>query len=98
MRGRNFEDSIVLISEAQNLDEDQVKLLIGRIGNGSRIFFDGSLKQIDSTIFKNKNGLKLLLNISKSEEFSKFFSVVRLEQIERSKTAQIADYLDVISS
>ena len=96
MRGRNFTDSIVLVSEAQNLDEDQVKLLIGRIGEGSRIFFDGSLKQIDSEIFKNNNGLKLLLNIANNEKISKYFSVVKLEMIERSKTAQIADYLDEV--
>lgn len=94
MRGRNFEDSIVLVSEAQNLEEDQVKLLIGRIGNGSRIFFDGSLKQIDSEIFKNKNGLRLLFNIANHPTFCKKFSVVKLEKIERSETAQIADYLD----
>lgn len=94
MRGRNFEDSIVLVSEAQNLEEDQVKLLIGRIGEGSRIFFDGSLKQIDSEIFKNKNGLRLLLNVANHPEFSKKFSVVKLEKIERSETARIADFLD----
>lgn len=94
MRGRNFTDSIVLVSEAQNLEEDQIKLLIGRIGEGSRIFFDGSLKQIDSEIFKNKNGLRLLLNIANHPQFSKKFSVVKLERIERSETAQIADFLD----
>lgn len=97
MRGRNFTDSIVLVSEAQNLDEDQIKLLIGRMGENSRIFFDGSLKQVDSEIFKNKSGLRLLLNIANHPQFSKKFSVVKLEQIERSETAQIADFLDEFS-
>ena len=94
MRGRNFEDSIVLVSEAQNLDEEQVKLLIGRIGNGSRILFDGSLKQVDSQLFKNKSGLKMLLHISEHETYSKKFATVKLKKVERSETAQIADYLD----
>lgn len=94
MRGRNFEDSLVIVNEAQNLDEDQVKLLIGRIGEHSRILFDGSLKQVDSTIFRNKSGLKLLLTISNHPEYSKKFATVKLRTVERSKTAQIADYLD----
>jgi len=94
IRGRNFENSIILVNEAQNLDFDHIKLLIGRVGEKSRIFFDGSLKQIDSDIFKNKNGLKLLLNLAKSPNYSKLFSTVRLQTVERSITAQVAEYLD----
>lgn len=94
MRGRNFDDTIVLVNEAQNLDEEQVKLLIGRVGEGSRIFFDGSLQQVDSSIFKNKSGLKLLLAISNHPKYSKKFATVKLKKVERSETAQIADYLD----
>ena len=44
MRGRNFDDTIILVNEAQNLDADHVKLLIGRVGEKSRLFFDGSLQ------------------------------------------------------
>ena len=32
IRGRNFENSIILVNEAQNLDFDHIKLLIGRVG------------------------------------------------------------------
>ena len=95
LRGRNFEDSIVIVNEAQNLDSDHVKLLLGRIGNNSRIFFDGSTHQIDSDIFKNKNGLKTLLNVSESP-YKDLFATVELKSIERSRTARIADYLDSI--
>lgn len=97
IRGRSFEDSIIIVNEAQNLTEDHIKLLIGRCGQGSRIFFDGDLRQSDSAVFKNKNGLKLLLKLSNSEKFAELFGTVRLEKIERSKTAQAADYLDEIT-
>lgn len=97
IRGRSFEDSIIIINEAQNLTEDHIKLLIGRCGKGSRIFFDGDMRQADSAIFKNKNGLKLLLKLSNSDEFAEIFGTVRLEKIERSRTAQAADYLDEIT-
>ncbi len=96
MRGRNFDNSIILVNEAQNLDENHVKLLIGRVGKNSRIFFDGSLQQIDSDIFKNRNGLRSILQLANSP-YAENFATVRLTKVERSKTAQIADYLDELS-
>lgn len=96
IRGRSFQDSIVIVNEAQNLTEDHIKLLIARCGEGTRIFFDGDIHQADSNLFKNKNGLKLLLNLSKSSIYSKIFGAVRLTTIERSLTANAAEYLDNI--
>ena len=96
MRGRNFKNCIILVNEAQNLTEEHIKLLVGRCAEGSRIFFDGDIKQVDSYVFKNKNGLKLLLNLADSEKFSKIFGVVTLDTIERSLVAQASDYLDNI--
>ena len=93
-RGRNFENSILLINEAQNLTEEHVKLLIARCGEGTRIFFDGDIKQADANIFRQKSGLKLLTKLRFSEEFAPLFSAVKLEHIERSKTAQAAAFLD----
>ena len=95
-RGRNIEDSIILVNEAQNLTEEHIKLLIGRCGKGARIFFDGDIKQADSNIFRQKSGLKLLTKLRFSEEYGDLFSAVKLKTIERSKTAQAAQFLDEI--
>lgn len=94
IRGRSFNHSIIIVNEAQNLTEDHIKLLIARCGEGTRIFFDGDLKQADSQLFRNKSGLKLLLTLRKSPTFNKMFSTVKLKAIERSKTAQAARFLD----
>ena len=94
IRGRSFQDSIIIINEAQNLTEEHIKLLIGRVGEGSRIFFDGDLKQADSAVFRNRNGLQLLLNLRKSPIYSKIFATVQMKLTERSLTAQAASYLD----
>ena len=96
IRGRSFTDSIVIVNESQNLTEDHIKLLIGRCGDGTRIFFDGDIKQADSQLFRNKNGLNLLLNLYKSPIYSKMFAAVQLKTTERSNTAQAADYLNSI--
>ena len=95
LRGRNFDDTIIIVNEAQNLDSDHIKLLIGRVGNNSRIFFDGSQKQVDSELFKNKSGIRALLNIVDSP-YKDLFTTVTLKDIERSRTAQIADFLDLL--
>lgn len=94
MRGRSFNNSIVLINEAQNLTTEHIKLLIARCGENTRIFFDGDVKQSDSFVFKNKSGLKLLLHLSKSPDYAHIFGTVRLNSIERSQTAQASAYLD----
>lgn len=97
IRGRSFTDSIVIVNEAQNLTEEHIKLLIARIGEGSRIFFDGDYKQTDSAIFRNKNGLKLLLKLARSPIYAKLFAAIKLETTERSQTAQAAAYLDFLT-
>jgi PhoH-like ATPase len=96
IRGRNFTNSIVIVSEAENLTEEHIKLLVGRCGEGTRIFFDGDIHQADSAIFKDRNGLQLLLELHKSPELSRIFSTVQLVTIERSIVAAAADYLDKI--
>lgn len=94
IRGRNFTNAIVIVSEAENLTEEHIKLLIGRCGDNTRIFFDGDIPQADSAIFKDRNGLKLLLQLHNSEIYSRIFSTVHLVTIERSIVAAAADYLD----
>lgn len=95
-RGRNLANSIILVSEAQNLTENHVKLLLGRCAEGSRIFFDGDIKQSDKQIFREESGLQLLDKLSESEEFAKIFSKITLKSVERSDTARASQYLDEI--
>ena len=95
-RGRNFTNSIILVNEAQNLTDKHIKLLIGRCGEGSRIFFDGDIKQADNDIFRDRSGLTLLTSLKNSSTFSRIFGEVKLYNIERSLTAQASTYLDEI--
>lgn len=97
IRGRSFQNAIIIVNEAQNLTEDHIKLLIARCGEGTRIFFDGDYKQADSAVFRNKNGLKLLLNLKDSPVYSKIFATVHLKTIERSLTAQASNFLDELT-
>lgn len=92
-RGRNLENTLVWVSESQNLTEEHILLLLGRIGQNTRIFFDGDIKQADKNIFKSRSGLQLLNKIAKTDK-SNLFGHVRLKEIERSEVAKLADLLD----
>lgn len=91
IRGRSFENSIVICSEAENLTKQHVQLLIGRIGKGSSLWLDGDFKQVDSKIFEENNGLNIAIDKLKG---NKLFGYVNLEKSERSATAALADLLD----
>lgn len=50
MRGMTYENSIVIIDEAQNLTLDQMRMVITRLGQGSKMIFTGDLSQSDLPI------------------------------------------------
>ena len=58
MRGRTFRDSIVIADEMQNSSINQMKMLLTRIGQNSKIIITGDLMQCDIDTLNNDNGLK----------------------------------------
>lgn len=95
-RGRNLDNCIIFVSESQNLTVDHVKLLLGRVGQNTRIIFDGDVKQADKKSFEKNNGLNLLKQLSRTEG-QYLFSMVTLKSVERSTVAQLADVLDKLN-
>jgi phosphate starvation-inducible protein PhoH and related proteins len=47
MRGRTMENAFIILDEAQNATKEQIKMFLTRMGNGSKIFVNGDLMQID---------------------------------------------------
>lgn len=64
MRGRTFLDSFVIVDEAQNCTNDQMEMIVSRLGIRSKMVVCGDTQQVD---LKNKNesGFKFLLSIAK---------------------------------
>lgn len=58
MRGSTFDNSIVLLDEAQNTDIEQMKMLLTRIGDNSKLFISGDTNQTD---LRGNNGLAWLV-------------------------------------
>lgn len=90
IRGRDIKNTIIYVSEAENLTKEHVQLLIGRVGEGSALWMNGDFKQTDSALFRNNNGL--LSTVQKLAGHEKF-GYVQLQKTERSETAAMADLL-----
>lgn len=91
IRGRDIKNTIIYVSEAENLTKEHVQLLIGRVGIGSALWMNGDFRQTDSPVFRMNNGL--LSAVQKLAGHEKF-GYVQLQKTERSETAAMADMLD----
>lgn len=92
LRGRNLENSIVWVSEAQNLHEEHIRLILGRIGYNTQLLIDCDPVQSDKRIFSTKSGIRLISRLSETK-FANLFGMVTLKRIERSSVAQLAEIL-----
>lgn len=91
IRGRDFKNSIIYCSEAENLTKEHVQLLIGRVGEGSALWMNGDFKQVDTPLLRMNNGFMTAINKLAGH---KNFGYVQLKKTERSETAAMADLLD----
>lgn len=62
MRGRSFENTFVLVDEAQNLTVAEVKMLLTRIGENTTVVINGDIKQSD---LNESSGLSKILHMVK---------------------------------
>lgn len=88
IRGRSIPGQFIIIDEAQNLSKHEVKTIVSRVGEGSKIVLVGDPAQIDHPYLDSaSNGLTYLIERFKLEGLS---GHVTLEKGERSQLAQIA--------
>ena len=57
IRGRSLNDCFIVADEAQNMTPGQVKTVLSRVGENSRLLLTGDTKQIDLQVFERSNGL-----------------------------------------
>jgi PhoH-like ATPase len=91
IRGRSLSNIMFIIDEAQNLTPHEVKTIITRAGENTKIVFTGDVHQIDTPYLdENSNGLAYLIDRLTGQ---KLFSNVKLEKGERSELANMANDL-----
>ncbi len=91
IRGRSLTNCIFIIDEAQNLTPHEVKTIITRAGEGTKVIFTGDINQIDTPYMdEHSNGLTYLIDRLKGNPL---FSHIKLEKGERSELANLANEL-----
>ncbi|PLW93104.1 MAG: ribonuclease [Marinilabiliales bacterium] len=91
IRGRSLSDICFIVDEAQNLTPHEVKTIITRAGENTKIIFTGDIHQIDTPYLDaQSNGLSYLIDRIKHHPI---YAHVKLEKGERSELANLANDL-----
>lgn len=91
IRGRSLSETYFIIDESQNLTPHEVKTIITRAGEGTKMVFTGDIQQIDSPYLDaQSNGLAYMVDKMKGQEL---FAHVNLVKGERSQLSELASNL-----
>jgi len=91
IRGRSLVNTFFIIDEAQNLTPHEIKTIITRAGEGTKIIFTGDIFQIDHPYLdSHSNGLSYLIEKMKGQ---RLYAHVNLTKGERSELADLAGSL-----
>ena len=88
IRGRSISNSFIIIDEAQNLTAHEVKTILTRVGDGTKIILTGDIEQIDN-IYTNEtsNGLTYAIEKLKHADLA---GHITFKKGERSQIATLA--------
>lgn len=91
IRGRSLVKKYMIVDEAQNLTPHEVKTIITRAGEGTKIVLTGDIQQIDHPYLDaNSNGLSNLIDRMQGQ---KLYAHIDLQKGERSELAELASNL-----
>jgi PhoH-like ATPase len=91
IRGRSLSETYCIIDEAQNLTPHEVKTIITRAGEGTKVVFTGDIQQIDQPYLDSQsNGLVYMIDKMRGQEL---FAHVNLQKGERSALSELASNL-----
>lgn len=89
IRGRSLSNVFFIVDEAQNLTPHEVKTVISRAGENTKIIFTGDIFQIDTPYLDTQsNGLSYLIDRLKGQNL---YAHITLEKGERSELANLAN-------
>lgn len=89
IRGRSIPNQFIIIDEAQQVTKEEMKTILTRAGEGSKVVLTGDYNQIDNPYLSaDNNGLVYCVDKFKDEEIAAHIS---FSKCERSKLAEVAD-------
>jgi PhoH-like ATPase len=81
IRGRSISNAFMIIDEAQNLNLHELKTILTRVGEGTKIVLTGDVEQIDNTYVDSlSNGLTIAIERFKDENIAGHVTLVKGER------------------
>jgi PhoH-like ATPase len=91
IRGRSLSNTFFIVDEAQNLTPHEIKTIITRAGEETKIIFTGDIQQIDQPYLDmHSNGLVYMIDRMRGQEL---FAHINLTKGERSALSELASNL-----
>ena len=88
LRGRSIHDAVVIIDDGQNLTQEDMKLVLTRAGEGTRVILTGDPDQIDrAEVDALSNGIVQVVERFKGEPT---FAHLTMKEVVRSRIAELA--------
>jgi len=88
IRGRSISNAFIIIDEAQNMTKHEIKTVLTRVGEGTKIVLTGDIEQIDNVYLdETSNGLTYVIDRFKDQACAGHITLVKCE---RSKIATLA--------
>jgi PhoH-like ATPase len=88
IRGRSISNAFIIIDEAQNMTKHEIKTVLTRVGEGTKIVLTGDIEQIDNVYLdETSNGLTYVIDRFKDQACAGHITLVKGE---RSKIATLA--------
>ena len=94
IRGRTFDDAVMLLDEAQNMTKTEIKALITRVGQNCRLFITGDVNQSD--LRDSDCGLRWLVDQIRKQQ--KRYEVIEFRKEDCVRSGLCADMLDLIDN
>ena len=92
MRGRTFKNAYIIADECQNTTVNQMKMLLTRLGEGSRMVVTGDLAQADRL---NDNGLINFCNLLGSQRNLKHVDIVQFDHMDIERHNAVKEILSI---
>ncbi|MDA8882975.1 PhoH family protein [bacterium] len=95
MRGRTFEDAWIIADEMQNATKSQMKMLLTRIGNNTKMIVTGDLKQHDRGF--SENGLSDFMELTRRYELANMnhIAISRFDMMDVERHPAVVEVLKI---
>ena len=92
MRGRTFKNAYIVADEMQNATQNQMKMLLTRLGEGSKMVVTGDLAQADRV---SDNGLIDFCNLLEQKEYLEHIDIIRFDAKDIERHNAVKEVLSV---